>query len=1519
MANQTATITEFINYSSEYEVLICSLCQFCINPAQVNRHLLRYHHSLSRPDRVNIMNIIDECQLVLAIPNSVKAPDHLECYFDQLKLTAPEYFACHLCHKGVTKHEPWLREHYNKIHRITFTHRANPNPYWSGLEAQSFFNAPNQRLFIADTAHNRAQMADQPASHANPSPAASTAEAPDWQMLINNTLQAYQEVQTTNARRTQEAFSQSDERLIHQFILNFRWNLWLEGKDLHSLTALALRPEKGDRIGAYIHKAVNECWFAIDRKLPDLDRSILQIVNTHQLGLTGSQYAQRPFKSLQTHAVKNRYATLWKEFIYMLFRIWKNAYYDGTFAEFDARLVDALRCIEEIGLEADWKMKEEDLPLIAAQIYRLLDTLLRQDLRQRFSHHQPKFTSPLIIFCIIKSFTHSTGAFRAEDDLSGVFGGIIYSIKLWFLGHSLHTEAGHLEANPNSDAVTAANPSAVTTSNPSAVTASNPSAFTASNPNAVTTSDPDAFTIHGYVESYHKKYLTVDQFTVYAEIQHYRAYARRMNARRIRGHHIEEVNDDLIRFDGEDIRISEWKRLFHHLINECEALLYNQLLFIHPNELSAQINLDALHDDIHERSHDWWFQNWHANRLDAYNTFLIHRLIDPTTALGKSFGRRGASGIELEPIKTQEWLRTRMEFLKTLALAIHLTSGSPVRGSEILMVIYKNSSMFMRDIYIDNNTKLVRMLTRYGKMRATTGQECPTVRFVNRRLSRLIIHYLVIALPFSNHLNIIRWARDGRNYPISGLLFEDGGERLSDVAFAQFLRLQFQKHLHASLGLLGIRHSLKYIIKTRILVKSRIYLSDSESGSDSDSDDLVEDRMANHSTRTAQQVYSRNQFIPIAVTEHAYTNYLALCRKVHRFWQLDEEELGLGLSASAQSDDDSLQKSKIHPSASDDHSLPAANLPLSSPGNHSPQAANLPLSSSGNHSPQAANLPSSSSNKHFRQPSSIGQSAEMHRQADVKRIKSTQDLAQRFANQAQQNNPAVHRRGPLIDQLRAFLQDPRAKFTSSEQCTAIEACMNGEPSVIYINGTGSGKSMIFMLSAFAAPARCHVVLVPLVALKKDLLDRARRAGVNAASWEDSTHHNESLLVASYESMKNDEFVNWVKKKRSSGSIARIYVDEAHVIITQSNFRYIMRYISALNSLKVPLIYLTATFTEEIRHLFYQQMKISADSQLIRGLTMRKNIHYSVREVDGDRQEKINNFAACIHSTIDGLKTSNQLQHSDKIIIYMATIRDGERLAQALECDHYHASLPNRDEVWEAFTAADGSDHSLLVATSALGLGLDISNIRMVIHCGLQHSLVDFAQESGRAGRDGGESYSLLIHCEYTFSQWQARQTVQYNIDSMDFEIFQQINRTNMHKYVFEKQCRRAILNRVFDGIESSECDVEADMAACDLCARRMGIIDSLARRESQQRTSELEARMAFTNKLDGLKKMCGIYLIKSDWEGIYIYKIGECDRHQETRRRILKDTNRLKKLIRDEQLIREGYIYYEYYLSTMIY
>jgi len=105
MANQTATVTEFIDYSSEYEVLICRTCQFCIDPARVDRHLFKYHHSFGRQDRMNILTSINDRDLAFADPAAVAVPEPLKCYFSQLKLTAPEYFACHLCHQCVTKSE----------------------------------------------------------------------------------------------------------------------------------------------------------------------------------------------------------------------------------------------------------------------------------------------------------------------------------------------------------------------------------------------------------------------------------------------------------------------------------------------------------------------------------------------------------------------------------------------------------------------------------------------------------------------------------------------------------------------------------------------------------------------------------------------------------------------------------------------------------------------------------------------------------------------------------------------------------------------------------------------------------------------------------------------------------------------------------------------------------------------------------------------------------------------------------------------------------------------------------------------------------------------------------------------------------------------------------------------------------------------------------------------------------------------------------------------------------------------
>ena len=99
--------------------------------------------------------------------------------------------------------------------------------------------------------------------------------------------------------------------------------------------------------------------------------------------------------------------------------------------------------------------------------------------------------------------------------------------------------------------------SVIIIANPNVIIIINFNIVTAVNLNIVTTFTSDIFIIYKYVELYYKKYLTINQFIIYTEIQYYRAYARRMNIKKIKNYYIDKINKDLIRFNGEDIRINK--------------------------------------------------------------------------------------------------------------------------------------------------------------------------------------------------------------------------------------------------------------------------------------------------------------------------------------------------------------------------------------------------------------------------------------------------------------------------------------------------------------------------------------------------------------------------------------------------------------------------------------------------------------------------------------------------------------------------------------------------------------------------------------------------------------------------------------------------------------------------------------------------------------------------------------------------------------------------------------------------
>jgi len=105
----------------------------------------------------------------------------------------------------------------------------------------------------------------------------------------------------------------------------------------------------------------------------------------------------------------------------------------------------------------------------------------------------------------------------------------------------------------------------------------------------------------------------------------------------------------------------------------------------------------------------------------------------------------------------------------------------------------------------------------------------------------------------------------------------------------------------------------------------------------------------------------------------------------------------------------------------------------------------------------------------------------------------------------------------------------------------------------------------------------------LVSLKYDIIEKYKKFNLNTVIFkhENQQNFNTNLIFISIESIKNINFINYINKLRASNTEFRIFFDKIYLIITQSNFRYIIKYVSEINLFRVNLIFLTATFPDKI--------------------------------------------------------------------------------------------------------------------------------------------------------------------------------------------------------------------------------------------------------------------------------------------------------------------------------------------------
>ena len=318
-----------------------------------------------------------------------------------------------------------------------------------------------------------------------------------------------------------------------------------------------------------------------------------------------------------------------------------------------------------------------------------------------------------------------------------------------------------------------------------------------------------------------------------------------------------------------------------------------------------------------------------------------------------------------------------------------------------------------------------------------------------------------------------------------------------------------------------------------------------------------------------------------------------------------------------------------------------------------------------------------------------------------------------------------------------------SQFRPGQQAV-IEALLNGHSSVA-IFPTGSGKSLCYQLPALHLP---HLTLVvsPLLALIQDQLDFLNKKGIAAASIQSMQTPAESaavfkavsqgqikILFISVERLNSERFRAFLKQI----PISLLVVDEAHCISEWGhNFRPdYLKLASYRQEFNIPqVLLLTATATQQVIQDMSAKFSIKQQHITLTG-SYRANLQLSVIGVS--EADKMATLIPWLRSR----------QHTAGII-YVTLQKTAEQVAQALSqqgiaATAYHAGLGNeqRQLIQQQFM---GAQLPLIVATIAFGMGIDKSDIRFVVHYDLPKSIENYAQEIGRAGRDGHIAECLVL-------------------------------------------------------------------------------------------------------------------------------------------------------------------------------
>ena len=310
--------------------------------------------------------------------------------------------------------------------------------------------------------------------------------------------------------------------------------------------------------------------------------------------------------------------------------------------------------------------------------------------------------------------------------------------------------------------------------------------------------------------------------------------------------------------------------------------------------------------------------------------------------------------------------------------------------------------------------------------------------------------------------------------------------------------------------------------------------------------------------------------------------------------------------------------------------------------------------------------------------------------------------------------------------------------------------------------TGGGKSLCYQLPALNRYYRnggLTIIVSPLQSLMKDQLDGLEKKGATCAAMLNGLVEvveraqildkialgDIGILFVAPEQFRNTSFINAISQRQINGWV----FDEAHCLSKwghdfRPDYLYAVKFIaehSKNNGTVAPVSCFTATAKPDVLADITNHFREEAGIEFRQfiGDNERDNLFYDVLEIsDGLKKQKINEL---LHRELD--------HQSGGAVVFVGRRKSAETYSNYLKeqgwaCEHFHAGLGNNEKA-DIQNQFIGGSLRVIVATNAFGMGVDKSDVRLVIHAEITGSLENYLQEAGRAGRDQEDAKCVLLY------------------------------------------------------------------------------------------------------------------------------------------------------------------------------